>query len=150
MDDIVRKSNELFAVILILVSIMIYGCSVKLIADYDEATDKAVTELQRKMETFFIDLESKVGTDAAKYEEYVDFYKEVKVDISAIELRASALPKNDITLQQIKLLKDNLSKLEQLHKTGITHMALVLEPRRDFNTALSEILKLELAKKRGK
>jgi hypothetical protein len=125
------------------------GCTVKLIADYDEQTDKSITELQRKLETFFVNLEGQFGTDEAKYENHLDFYKEVKVDISAIKLRVSALPQNEITVKQVTLLEENIALLEEFHKEGIATIEVIEVPRKDFNSALLNILKLELAKKRG-
>ena len=130
------------------------GCTVKWIADYDETVDKSVTALQRKLTTFFVDLESKLGTPEEAHANYVDTYKDIRVDISALELRVNAIPKNKITRGQIKLLKQNILKLENLHKTGLGQgiegkkMVLMII-QNDFNTALAAILKLELAKKRG-
>ena len=129
--------------------IFLLGCTVKLISDYDEKTDKSITELQRQLETFFVNLESLIGTEQAKYENHRDFYKEARVDISAIKLRASALPKNEFTLNQVDLLEKNIGLLEEIHKEGIEAIEVVQFIRDDFNTALSNILKLELAKKRG-
>ena len=128
--------------------ILLTGC-VKFIATYDPKTDAAVTELQRKFETFFVELESQVGTDEASYKNHIEFYKEVKVDISAIKMRASAIPQNEITLRQVSLLEENFKHLEETHRDGILDIEVVKVPRDDFNTALSNILKLELAKKRG-
>jgi hypothetical protein len=129
--------------------LILSGCTIKLVADYDEQTDRSVTELQRKLETFFVKLERQIGTPDADYVNYQTFYDGVKVDISAIKLRVSAIPKNQITLKQIELLEDNLATLEQLHQAGITDIQVVKVVRDDFNTALTSILSLELAKKRG-
>lgn len=130
------------------------GCTVKLIADYDKKTDEAVTALQRKISTFLIDVESKLGTSQADYSNSTETYKELRVDVQAIELRVNALPKNDITQEQIKKLKDNLALLEQLHKKGFAEdlegkRAVLTTVQEDFDTALAAILKLELAKRRG-
>ena len=129
--------------------LVLSGCTVKLIADYDQKTDEAITQLQRKFETFFLNLESKVGTNEASYDNHLQFYKEIKVDVSAIKLRASAIPKNEITLNQVSLLEENIGLLEEVHKEGIVDIDVVKVPRDDFNTALTNILKLELAKRRG-
>jgi hypothetical protein len=129
--------------------LILSSCTIKLIANYDEQTDQAVTELQRKLETFFVKLERQVGTSDADYVNYQAFYDGVKVDISAIKLRVKAIPKNEITLKQIELLEDNLATLEELHQEGITDIQVVAVVRDDFNTALTSILSLELAKKRG-
>jgi hypothetical protein len=130
------------------------GCTIKLIADYDEATDKSVTDLQRKLSTFFVDLDGKLGTPEEGYDNYEDTYKEIRVDISALSLRVNALPKNAITQEQVEILKRNLSLLEQLHKSGLGtgidgKKAVLASTQKDFDTALAAILKLELAKKRG-
>ena len=131
------------------ISLFVASCTVKFIADYDEVTDQLVTEVHKQMEWFFLDVGTKIGTPEADYENYINFYNEIKVDISTLKLRASSFEKNEITLQQIDLLSKNLNLMEELHKTGLTDFSLVEEPRRDFNIALGSILKLELAKKRG-
>ena len=94
------------------------GCSVKLISSYDEKTDNAVTQLQKEVETFFVTIEGQAGLPECAYENHKKFYQDSKVTISAIEVRARAIPKNTITIEQIELLKDSLEKLEKLHKLG--------------------------------
>jgi hypothetical protein len=127
---------------------LLSGCAVKLIADYDPKTDEAVTQLHHKFESFFVDLESQVGSEEAEYRHHVRFYKDIRVDVSALKLRASAIPMNEITLKQIAFLEENIALLEEIHKEGIADIEVVQVPRDDFNTALSNILKLELAKRR--
>ncbi len=131
------------------------GCTVKLIANYDESTDRAVTTLQRKLATFFVDVESKLGTPDEAHENYIDTYKELRVDISAIKLRVSALPKNKITEDQIEALENNMTLLETLHQTGFAignieaKKQVLMDTQKSFDTSLAAILRLELAKKRG-
>ncbi len=137
--------NTLLMFLILVTSV---SCTIRLISNYDEQTDEAVTALQRKLSTFFVELESTAGTDAAHIDNHIDFYKEVDVDISAIALRVAALPKNEITQQQIKLLRDNLAKLKEIHQIGISSVELVSVIREDFDQALASILRLELAKKR--
>ena len=125
------------------------GCTIKLISSYDEITDKAVTDLHKKVETFFLTLESQEGLPECKYEHHTEFYKEAKVSVSAIEVRARAIPENDITIQQIVLLKENIELLEQLHKMSCLSEEQIESLRINFNSGFTAILKLELAKKRG-
>jgi hypothetical protein len=126
------------------------GCStIRLVADYDEQTDVAVTQFQRTVETFLTSLERNMGKDEASYESNVKFYDEARVDLSAIRLRAAAMPDNELTIQQLDLLSGTLGNLEKLHKLGID--ANDIPPvRTAFNVSCTAILKLELAKKRGK
>jgi len=135
--------------LLLLLPIIVSGCSVKFIADYDEVTDKLVTDLQRKMEYFFLDLEYKFDTPEADYKNYIEFYKEIKTDLKLLELRSSALPDNEITVKQVKLVQKNFLLFEEIHQDGIDDMIFIDEPRKDFTLAFINILKLELAKKRG-
>jgi hypothetical protein len=146
---ILRDRTLLKGLVCLGLALVLAGCtSVRLIAPYDEQTDKAVTELQRKVETFLIGLERNAGKPAGAYEANVKFYDEARVDLSSIRVRAAAIPKNDITLQQIDLLAENLRLLENLHKQGIP-AGQVAPLRSAFNAGFTAILKLEIAKKRG-
>ena len=64
-------------------------------------------------------------------------------------MRARAIPDNDITIQQIVLLKENIDLLEQLHKLGCLTKEQIETLRISFNSGFTAILKLELAKRRG-
>jgi hypothetical protein len=129
--------------------ITVTGCTVKLISSYDEKTDIAVTNLHKMVETFFLTLESQAGLPECTYENHTAFYKEAKVSVSAIEVRARAIPDNDITVEQIVLLKENIEMLEQLHKSGCLTIEQIEPLRINFNSGFTAILKLELAKRRG-
>lgn len=125
------------------------GCSVKLISSYDETTDKTVTALQKKVESFLVILESQEGLPECLYDNHKKFYEETKVEVSAIEVRARAIPNNEITTKQVELLKDSLNKLEQLHKISCPSKEQIQVLRFAFNSSFTAILKLEFAKKRG-
>ena len=125
------------------------GCSVKLVADYDEITDQAVTSLQRQVDRFFLQIERNIGMPEAEYSNFIDFYDDVRVDIGTIRVRAAARPRNEITVRQIDLLEANVDNLERLHKLGFS-TAEELEPLKTaFHQGFRAILTLELAKKRG-
>ncbi len=129
--------------------IALSGCSIKLISSYDENTDKAVTQLQKDFETFFVKIDSQAGLPECTYENQTKFYQDAKVAISAIEVRARAIAKNEITVEQVGLLKDSLTSLEKLHKLGCFTTGQIENLRSSFNSSITAILKLELAKKRG-
>ena len=125
------------------------GCQLKLVADYDEVTDQAVTALQRDVERFFIDIERNIYTPEADYENYVDFYSEARAEINVIRVRAAARPKNEITVEQLNLLEQNLRNLEELHQIGFDDPEELQPLRSAFRSGFQAILTLELAKKRG-
>ena len=127
---------------------VILGClSVRLMAEYDRKIDDGITELQRKTEAFLVKMERMAKTPEGVYTKHIGFYDEVKVDLSALKVRADAIALNDLTSQQIGLLQDSFKKLEEQHKKGLK--AVMIESiRQSLNTQFTAILKLEVAKKR--
>jgi hypothetical protein len=123
-------------------------CSVTLISGYDEITDAAITQLQRKVGTFLVEIQRNVGTSEAGYEKRVKFYDEVRIDIDAISVRAAAREKNEITVNQLKNLQESIDSLEKLHKLGFNKFEELEPLRQAFDRIFTAILKLELAKKR--
>lgn len=146
-----RASNHriLVSVILLTISVILSGCAVKLISSYDEATDKAVSALQKKTEAHLVALEALEGLPECTHEKHKQFYQEAKVDVSAIAVRAAAIPKNKITTEETVLLSKNLELLEKLHKISCLSKDQISPLRTQFNTSFTAILKLELAKRRG-
>lgn len=144
------KNLHVLLGIAVLTAILILpSCSVKLISNYDETTDKTVTELQKKVEAHLVALEAVEGLPECKYEKHKQFYDEAKVDISAIAVRAAAIPKNEITTEQTILLSNSLESLEKLHKIACLSKDQIVSLRTQFNSSFTAILKLELAKRRG-
>lgn len=129
------------------------ACTIKLISAYDEETDKAVTALQRRFETFFVKLEGSKAPPECTYTRNRDFYDQAKIDASAIKVRVDAIPRNSISQEQAKLLQENIATLERLHQVKGDQRCIEpdeLKPLRTaFSSAFTAILKLELAKKRG-
>lgn len=126
------------------------GClSVKLISDYDEETDKSVTQLHKKVETYFENLQSSLTKGEGAYNnDYEKVYTDIRVEISAIRMRVAARSKNEIQLQQVDLLSENWDKLEKLHKLGLT-TGSIAPLHTAFTVGFTAILKLEMAKKKG-
>lgn len=135
--------------VLLTALIALSGCTIKLISSYDEKTDKAVSQLQKDVETFFVTVEGQTAPEC-RYGNHKKFYRDAKVAISAIEVRARAIENNEITIEQVGLMKDSLASLEKLHKIGCLKPGQVESLRNSFNSSFTAILKLELAKKRGK
>jgi len=125
------------------------GCiSVRLIADYDRKIDDGITELQRKTEAFLIKMERIAESPEGTYPRHIGFYDEVKVDLSALKVRADAVALNDVTSQQIELLQDSFRKLEEQHQKGLKKV-MIESVRQSLNSQFTAILKLEVAKKRN-
>lgn len=142
--------------VLLIFCLALTGCAVSLVSQYDEQTDKSVTELQRNVESFLTKMETLNGKLGCTYDYQSMFYEDSKVALSAIRVRTNAIPNNAITLEQISLLIQSLSTLEELHKyklrkAGSNHCltAAEIEPiRNNLNSSFTAILKFEIAKKR--
>ena len=146
------KQNTLYAATLctmLALFLLLSGCTVKLISSYDEKTDNAVSALQKDVTLFFITVQSQAGLPECVYSNHLGFYQQANVDLSAIAVRTKAIAANDITVEQVELLQDSLSTLEQLHQLGCFSPAQVASLRSSFDSSITAILKLELAKKRG-
>jgi hypothetical protein len=129
------------------------GCgSVRFLSEYDEVLDLGTTDLQRRVETFLLDMEAKAGTPAGEFGAHRAFYDAVRVDLIVLRTRAQAVPKNALTVEQFDLLGSSLEKLRELHERGGANglPREVVEPSRTaLGAQFVSILKLELAKKRG-
>lgn len=147
------RRHGLFLGAVVLTLALLSGCAIQLVSSYDEKTDVAVTALQRKFEIFFVKLEGLKVPPACSHGANKTFYDESKVDVSAIQVRAAAVPLNEISIEQAELLSKNLGLLEQLHKgkgeTRCLSPDEIKPLRQAFTSSLTAILKLELAKKRG-
>ncbi len=125
------------------------ACQISLLSQYDETTDKAVSALQKKMESHLLTLETKDGSPECMYAFFQPAYRDLKVDASAITIRAAAIPKNELTAEQAQLLGKSIETLEKLHQIACLSKAQIAPLRIQFNSSFTAILKLELAKRRG-
>jgi hypothetical protein len=154
----VRKYNQQFKRLLVALMLICFlgisGCAITLVSTYDEQTDKNVTALQKKVDAFFLKLEGLNKYPDCSYASNKSFYDDSKVDINSMQIRANAIPQNDLTIQQLDSLSNAFSSLEDLHKlkdkksTCLTREEIE-PPRTAFNSIFQAILKFEIAKKRG-
>src|ERR1051326_876013 len=131
-------------------ALLFAGCTqVVLVSAYDETIDRGVTQLQRTVESFLIDVEHHGRLPAAKLSDADQvFFDHVAVELSSLRVRAAAPPKNEITIQMLETLTQQMQTLQKLVKVGISpeHVGPIREA---VNTSTRAILSFELAKKRG-
>ncbi len=143
-------TNLKFSLVSIIFLLLFQSCSsVKLISDYDEITDKTVTQLQRSVSNYFVVLERTIGTEENNYENFIQFFDNAKVDLNTLEIRTSVFEKNEIVQNQVKELKSMIKNLEELHKLGFTSLNSIEALQQPFNAAFTSIIKLQIALKRG-
>lgn len=137
------RSHGVFWLVSILLIGFLAGCAlkVKLVGEYDEITDKAVTELHKKTASFFAKLKASSAADAS-YEANKKFYEDVQGDVSALILRAKVieegLKKNPLTTN-FEDLKKQYEDLVVLHKT-IPGVGLIKSAEDAFEQSFRAIL----------
>ena len=135
------------------IALLLSGC-VTLMAPYDEKIDDMATGLQREVGSE-IELLRDAGKPDCLYPNHAAFYRQARVDVSALAVRASAHEMNAQTITQIGDLRGALSDMEALHKIA-TQANRCMRPEefsdisRGFDQITGAIVKLEIAKKRGR
>jgi hypothetical protein len=127
----------------------VVGCTVSLIAPYDEATVNSVTALLKKTDTFLIQQQSYLESgqqSMTTYEHNQPWYNEVQVDLNAIIVRAQAIPKNQNTVNQLSKLQTAFNDLISQNKQGFSKEYLAIA-QMSVNQLIGAILAAEFAKK---
>jgi hypothetical protein len=128
--------------------IFLHSCSsVRLIQEYDEITDQKLTALQEKMARFFVKMERQIGFQESNYEKYIDFYDDVKTELSVLEVRSRAIPKSDIVQQQLKSVQSQVTNLEKLHKLGFNSYEELIPIRNALENSFAAIIQLQMSLK---
>lgn len=113
-------------------SIFLSGCStIQLVSNYDEDVDKQTQALQKKMDTYFISMQNLQGVPTT-YKENQKFYEEVLADINALDSRAAIIYKNELTQQQVQLLRENFAYLVLLHKQCFVNQPILTDVQKQI------------------
>lgn len=163
---ITRSAHRTMGILLLSILVVVYsGCAVRLIAEYDENIDSGITELQRNTETFLTQLQTdlirasllKDGStekealmESVAYASNGDFYRDFLVDLRVLRVRADSYVGNELTVRQLDALEEILNAQKILHQSGFETADDIEDMRSAFTRGFKAILKLEIAKKRGK
>ncbi len=131
---------------LMLMALLLPGCTVRLIGDYDETIDNGVTELHQKAEHRFATLLSTPNTpfDA-------EVYDDLDARLAVLKSRAASLPKYSIIIGQLGELKAQFESLRKLDQISPRPMApgAVTAAQSAVAVTVESILKLQTGLKRG-
>lgn len=121
MSTLHGRGQLLFGPLVLLVLTISACTSIQLVSNYDETIDSQAQQLQKKLDTYFISLQS-AGSEDLKYKSQQKFYEGALADLDAMDVRASGIYENKLTIEQIDLAKKSLAYLVLLHKQCITGM----------------------------
>jgi len=120
-----RSTPAAFRFLALLLPLLLAGCSVLFVSPYDEMTDRAVSELVTKTETFlgrYAATTNEMGKLVKAGRPYDDeaakFYNEARGATAAILLRSEQKDKNNEEIQILKDLSQRYDALEASHRLG--------------------------------
>jgi hypothetical protein len=106
-------------------ALLLAGCAVLFVSPYDETTDRAVSDLVAKTETFLgryaatVDESGKLARPGRAYDdEAAKFYNEARGAAAAILLRSEQKDKNDEEIAILRDLSTRYDQLEASHRLG--------------------------------
>lgn len=146
-------------------SLVLSACSsVKLISDYDEPTDRALTALQQSTDDFITKLVADAPSEKNSFSKQKAFYDNADEQLRRLEFRVGSIPKNSHTVKLVGDIRASLlgegkcsadgRSLKDLHcnpealAKGPSKASLQLA-QRNLNQIIGAALNLELAKKQG-
>lgn len=149
----------------LLVASTLAACSgMRLISDYDEATDKSLTALQASADDFIAKLAKDAPSDKNAFDKHQAFYDESDQQLRRLEFRVASIPNNGKTVKLVGDVRSALlgegkcdatgTSLRDLHcmpasrARGPSKTALEIAAR-NVNQTLGVALALEIAKKQG-
>lgn len=154
--------SSLIAVVL--VSLLSACSTVRLISDYDEPTDKALTALQKSTDDFITKLIAAAPSDGNAFDKHTTFYEDADQQLRQLEFRVTSIPKNEHTTALVAKVRAALlgegkctaegASLRDLHcipesrLKGPSKVSLQIA-QRSVNQTIGGALALELAKKQG-
>lgn len=94
--------------------------TVQLVSRYDDQTDAAAMQMQKDVSAFLIRMQTASSDQERTFAANQQFYRQQAVQIDAMQLRARAIAKNAITIEQLGLVEENLAYLALLHKGCVT------------------------------
>jgi len=137
---------------------LLTACSVQLIAAYDEYTVRKTADVHELCESLFLAIEKAASTPEREDDLYPKFertYDQIVVGLRVLEVRAAALERNEITVEQVHGWLESMLKIQDLHRAksakseGFSADAISVL-REPIAQQVRSILVLQLALKRGK
>ena len=146
-SSFISRRSTLLSLILIF-SVVVTGCKITQVSEYDEQTDKAVTKFHKDLILFLDTLDKQTSPDCLSANHQA-FYHQISADLRTLLIRAESIPNNSLTTQSVSLLINSVSALEKQHNDSCMPSLVIDTNKSNFEIHIRAILKLELAKKRG-
>jgi hypothetical protein len=121
------------------------SCTVRLIAPYDEITDRQIFELQENVNLTF----KKWQRDLPPIEDAQEFYDLAEVRLEILIERNLAIEKSDFIVQMLQKTLENITLIKEQHISGNLSGAFIKEVYPDINAQFNAIQRFLMALKRS-
>lgn len=133
-------------IILGLLTLLLSGCTIRLVADYDAETEKAIFETAKKVDLFYVQLLD-TPEDQRQYAAFADSYMTIEADLDSLLLRNKVRPKNEDSIEIVSTTLDLWVKYKNRHQQTNTYTTGNAELDRDkFDRLFSYMARAEKAK----
>lgn len=142
-----NKKTMFLPLIIFAFVLTIQGCSVKMVADYDDTTKESILKTAKEIDKFYCAL---LETEESKrqYEQFSKDYHSIEVEIRSLVLRNKARPLNKESTKQAEIALDRWIIFKERHKTKNTYSTGDAKLDRDYlSNIFNYMLGAELAKK---
>ncbi|MGB1008963.1 MAG: hypothetical protein ACPGVP_04535 [Thiolinea sp.] len=142
------RSKGIFIPLIILCFTLLSGCTVTMMSPYDNKTDLRIETFGKTVNSLMFHLEElDAKQPECRYENHVDTYRDLKVQLQTMDMHEQAKPNNTITQQQIATLQERLNSFITDHKRICQPAVAVSIAQKQINMMLGHILKLERNKR---
>ena len=147
-----------WAVVWCCASLTVGGCAIRLVSEYDEATDRGVTQLQSDVAAQLTQLKDLIDPQTRKpkhpdceFDKFSGAYSRLAASAHVLVVRNEARQKNTLTTEQLKLLESSIGEeLVTVHRESddkCMNAGAIQVVSDALDQNFRAILKLELAKK---
>jgi hypothetical protein len=140
--DLIKQSKILYV---LLITLVLTSCAIRLIAPYDEVTDRKVSDLQEKVVTKMIEWEREIPPIAEEY----PFYDQTQSVLEILILRNENIEKSKIIVSSLQKLLDNIIILKSAHESNMLNTAFIRQVKPDIMAQFNAIQTFQMALKKA-
>ena len=114
-DDMIIINSKFLRLFSLCLIGLIYGCSVKFVADYDASIKEETVQIAKKVDLFWGTLLD-TPEDTRQYEAFKARYNEIETDIRGLLMKNQIRALNQDSTRQVQILLDLWVEDRQTHK----------------------------------
>lgn len=132
---------------LLLMSVLLSGCSTKLISDYDERSIVQLEMIDKKINRMYLTMQYQPEKERT-YAQFQSNYLDIDVDIRSYQRRQQVRDMNNESRKQADILADLWQQDMQTHKQKNILSDFIIKRRKaQYQRLISTMIEAEMAKK---